>query len=90
MENPIDIYKYFLTKCTRSLLTSSSSFGTFVLELPVSELSQISFHRLLSLSSFWNNKDFRENRSERRLKLRQSREGQHIPIFDFYWSKFDL
>ena len=86
----MDSYKYFLTKRPRSLLTSSSTFGISVLELPVSELSQISFHKLLSLSSFWNHKDFRENPSGRRLKLRKQREGKHIPIFDFYLSKFDL
>ena len=48
----------FLNKSLRWLLTSSSMLGTSVLGLSVSELPQLSFHRLLIVSSFWNHKTF--------------------------------
>ena len=48
------------------------TFGTFILELPVSELLHISFHRLLIVSSFWNHKVCHKNRSGRGLKLRNT------------------
>ena len=54
------------------LLNSLSTFGTFVLELPVLELLHTSFHRLLIVSSFWNHKFCHENEYGRGLKLRNT------------------
>ena len=52
------IHKVFLKKSPKWLLTSSSTFGTFVLKLPLFELPQIFFQRLPIVSSFWNHKYF--------------------------------
>ena len=68
----------FLKKSPRWLLTSSSTFETSVLELPVSKFLQIFFHRLLIVSSFLNNKHFHKNQSGRRLKLRKTKRKSHF------------
>ena len=49
-----------------------STFRTFVLELPLPDLPQLSFHTLLIMSTFWNHRVFHDNPSGRGLKLRKT------------------